>query len=191
MKEFMKKVKWDSVIIAILTIVTGILCVVMPNQVADVLCIVYGASLIAMGVALFVRYFWFGTLLNGYLLMVATLLFTLGLLCILYPNALQSIMTILFGLFIVADSMSTIVDSIYCSRLHVSGWLIMMILSIITAVLGVVVMFSTFDTVMIFAGCSLIIEGVRRLVLTIIYSKKIKMAKKQLLDSNKEIIIEE
>ena len=45
MKEFMKKVKWDSVIIAILTIVTGILCVVMPNQVADVLCIVYGYSL--------------------------------------------------------------------------------------------------------------------------------------------------
>ena len=41
-------------------------------------------------------------------------------------------------------------------------------------------MFSTFDTVVVFAGCSLIVEGVRRLVVTFVFNKRIKEAKKSL-----------
>ena len=54
-------------------------------------------------------------------------------------------------------------------------------------------MFSTFETVMIFAGCSLIIEGVKRFVLTLSFSHKIRQAKKEInkqLDKENDIIIE-
>ena len=51
-------------------------------------------------------------------------------------------------------------------------------------------MFSTFDTIMIFAGCSLIIDGVCDIIETIVLSHKIKEAKKKLLEGSKIIDIE-
>ena len=43
-------------------------------------------------------------------------------------------------------------------------------------------MFGKFDTVMIFAGCCLIIDGVSDIVSTLVFSHKVKEAKKKLLD---------
>ena len=92
-------------------------------------------------------------------------------------------MTVLFGMFIVLDSVSSLSDSIYLCKAKIRGWTVLFVLSLITIILGVSVMFSSFETVMIFAGCSLIIEGVRKFVTTLIYSRKIKVAKKQLKES--------
>ena len=117
----------------------------------------------------------------------------LGLFCLIYPNAIQGILTVFFGLFIVIDSISTLSESIYCAKTQIKGWPVLFVLSILTTVLGIAVMFSTFETVMIFAGCSLIIEGVKRFVLTLSFSHKIRQAKKEInkqLDKENDIIIE-
>ena len=52
-------------------------------------------------------------------------------------------------------------------------------------------MFSNFETVMIFAGISLILGGVRRMVMTLTFSKKVRDAKKKLLDDQEHIYVEE
>lgn len=191
---FFKKVKWDSIIIATLTIVFGILCVAMPTRAGDVLCIVFGAMLLTMSVALFVRFFTVDRFFGANLLIAAAVMLILGIFCLVYTSTLQSILTVLFGIFIFVDSMTSLTDSILCAKAKIKGWWILFVLSILTACLGVCVVFSTFDTVMIFAGCSLIIEGLRRLVTTLVFSHKIKQAKKQLTqtqnDNPDEIIIE-
>lgn len=191
---FFKKVKWDSIIIATLTIVFGILCVAMPTRAGDVLCIVFGAMLLTMSVALFVRFFTVDRFFGANLLIAAAVMLILGIFCLVYTSTLQSILTVLFGIFIFVDSMTSLTDSILCAKAKIKGWWILFVLSILTACLGVCVIFSTFDTVMIFAGCSLIIEGLRRLVTTLVFSHKIKQAKKQLTqtqnDNPDEIIIE-
>lgn len=186
-KNFFKKVKWDSIIISILTLVIGILCVAMPDRAGDVLCIVFGSFLIGMSIGLFVRYFTVDRLFGEHLIISAIAMFILGIFCLVYPNSLQGILTVLFGLFIVMDSVSSLTDSIYCAKVKIRGWSVLFVLSILTACLGISVMFSNFDTVMIFAGCSLIIEGVKRFVLTLVYSHKIKQAKKQLFGNTVEI----
>lgn len=185
-KTFLKKVKWDSIIISLFTIVIGILCVAMPDAAGDVLCIVFGSFLIAMSMVLFVRYFSFDRLLGAHLLIMAVVMLILGIFCLVYPGALQSILTVLFGLFIVIDSASSLADSIYCAKAKIKGWSILFVLSLLTIVLGISVIFSNFDTVMIFAGCSLIIEGLRRLIMTLVYSHKIKQAKKEVLKTENE-----
>ncbi len=187
-KNFFKKAKWDNIIISILTLAIGILCVVMPNRAGDVLCIVFGVFLIAMGVALFTRYFVVGEIFGQHLIALSIVAIVMGTFCLVYPESLKDILTVLFGLFIVIDSVSSIADSIYCARAKIKGWVVLFVLSIATAVLGVVVMFATFDAVMIFAGISLIVDSIESLVLTIIFSRKIKQAKKQIFDDN-EIII--
>lgn len=191
---FFKKVKWDSIIIATLTIVFGILCVAMPTRAGDVLCIVFGAMLLTMSVALFVRFFTVYRFFGANLLIAAAVMLILGIFCLVYTSTLQSILTVLFGIFIFVDSMTSLTDSILCAKAQIKGWWVLFVLSILTACLGVCVIFSNFDTVMIFAGCSLIIEGLRRLVTTLVFSHKIKQAKKQLTqtqsDNPDEIIIE-
>ena len=62
----------------------------------------------------------------------------------------------------------------------------LLVVGILTAILGVSVMFSTFDSVMIFAGISLIFDGVKRLIVTICYGVKVKQAKKVLQEQMRD-----
>lgn len=186
-KSFAKKIKWDSIIIAILTIAIGILCVVLPSQSANILCVVFGSCLIFMGAVLFIRFFAFPSLLAEHTLILGIIMMSLGIFCLVYPSTLQSILTVLFGVYIVIDSASSLTDSIYCARSHVKGWWLLLILSLLTLALGVVVMFSTFDAVMIFAGVSLIFEGAKKLFITLTFSHKVKQAKKELQDIEYEV----
>ena len=188
-KSFFKKVKWDSIIIAILTIMIGILCVCLPESSANVLCIIFGCALIAMGLAVMVRYFAFERILGGQLLIMSATLIVAGVFCLANPAIVQSILTIVLGLFIVIDSITSFADSVDCARARVSGWWVLMLLSIATACLGVAVMFAKFSTVMIFAGASLIVEGVVHFVSTLVFSRKVKQAKKILTDKHDDIVL--
>lgn len=188
-KKFFKKVKWDSIITSILTILVGILCVAMPEGSAKVICIIFGISLLIIGATLLVRYFVFDPLFGGSLLIVAMSMIISGIFCLVNLAAVQSILTVLIGLFILVNSISSLADSVYCARARISGWWALLTLSILTAALGVAVMFSNFSTVMIFAGVSLIVDGVTYLITTIVFNHKIKQAKKVLLDKANDIVL--
>ena len=188
MKEFFKKLKWDSIIVSLLTIAIGVLCIVMPSEAGDVLLIIFGAMLIAIGATLFIRFFTTERLFASHIMIMAVVSIVLGVMCLVQRSALQSILTILLGLYIVVDSLSSIGDSIYLCKAKVSGWFILFLLSLLSCGLGVVVMFSTFDTVMIFAGVSLLIEGVKRFTLTLTFSNKIRSARKQFEKSMQDVI---
>lgn len=174
-----KKFKWDGIIISVLTIVLGILCVAMPSTSANALCYIFGGALMVMGIVLLVRYFAVDRLFGGYMLVIAITMLISGLFCVIYPDAVQGILTVLFGVFILVDSVSAMSDSIVCAKAKVKDWLVMFMLSLLTAILGIALMFSTFDMVMIFAGISLIVEGIKNLVVIFVFGKKIKDAKKQ------------
>lgn len=188
-KKFFKKVKWDSIITSILTILVGILCVAMPEGSAKVICIVFGISLLIIGATLLVRYFVFDPLFGGSLLIVSMAMIISGIFCLVNLAAVQSILTVLIGLFILVNSISSLADSVYCARARISGWWALLTLSILTAALGVAVMFSNFSTVMIFAGVSLIVDGATYLITTIAFNHKIKQAKKVLLDKANDIVL--
>lgn len=188
MKDFLKKVKWDSIIISILTIAIGVLCIVMPSEAGDVLLIIFGAMLIAIGATLFIRFFTTDRLFASHIMIMAVVSIVLGIMCLVQRSSLQSILTILLGLYIVVDSLTSIGDSIYLCKAKVSGWFILFLLSLLSCGLGVVVMFSNFDTVMIFAGVSLLIEGVKRFALTITFSNKIRSARKQFEKGLQDVI---
>lgn len=118
------------------------------------------------------------------------MLILLGTFCLTNPKNIMKVLTVLFGLYIVIDGTTSIVDSVYCAKAKIKGWGLLLVLAILSIGLGTAVMFSTFDTIMIFAGCSLIIDGVCDIIETIVFSHKIKEAKKKLLEGSKIIDIE-
>lgn len=188
-KSWLKKIKWDSILVSIFTVLIGVLCVAMPTESGNVLCIIFGCSLIVMGVVYLAKYFAFEILIAEHLLILSIIMIISGVFCLIYPGAVKSVLTILFGLYIVIDSLSSLSDSMFCARSHIAGWIFLVIISVLTLGLGIAVMFSSFETVIIFAGISLIIEGIKRFVITLTFSKKIKQAKKQLKEN--DIVINE
>lgn len=189
-KKFFTKLKWENIIAAILAIVVGVLFIILPKDSADVLCLIAGILLIFAGSFTLVAYIFSGFFLGAHLLIVGIMLILLGTFCLTNPENIMKVLTVLFGLYIVIDGATSIVDSVYCAKAKIKGWGLLLVLAILSIGLGTVVMFSTFDTIMIFAGCSLIIDGVCDIIETIVFSHKIKEAKKKLLEGSKIIDIE-
>lgn len=179
MKDFktvFKRLKWETILAAVLTILIGILCVALPDRMGDVLTVVVGWSLIVLGLATGVSIFFRGRLLVGTALVRALIMVMVGMLCLVEGEVFKSIITILFGLYIVFDSMSAAMDAVALIRARVKGAPILFVLSVVTACLGVVVAFSDFESVMIFAGVTLMIEGIERLVFTLLLGGKARRA---------------
>lgn len=189
-QNIFKKLKWDSIIVAALTIILGLLCVILPKGSGTALTYIFGAALVAMGITAVVRYFWGLRLISDMSLVIGTLMITLGVFTLINPSAIQAILVVLLGVFIIIDSMTEISESIYCARANVSGWFWLFLASVLTLGLGIVVAFSNFETVMILAGIALIIEGLKRLIITLVCAGKIREAKKQLMNAANDIIIE-
>ena len=189
-KKFFTKLKWENIIAAILAIVVGVLFIILPKDSADVLCLIVGILLICAGAFTLVANIFSGFFLGAHLLIVGIMLILLGTFCLTNPENIMKVLTVLFGLYIVIDGATSIVDSVYCAKAKIKGWGLLLVLAILSIRLGTAVMFSTFDTIMIFAGCSLIIDGVCDIVETIVFSHKIKEAKKKLLEGSKIIDIE-
>ena len=189
-KKFFTKLKWENIIAAILAIVVGVLFIILPKDSADVLCLIAGILLIFAGSFTLVAYIFSGFFLGAHLLIVGIMLILLGTFCLANPENIMEVLTVLFGLYIVIDGTTSIVDSVYCAKAKIKGWGSLLVLAILSIGLGTAVMFSTFDTIMIFAGCSLIIDGVCDIIETIVFSHKIKEAKKKLLEGSKIIDIE-
>ena len=181
-KKFFQKIKLEVIVTAVLAIILGILFIVMPNESADTLCTVSGILLICAGVVAIVAFIAYGFVFGGYLLSLGIALILSGIFCLTYPVIVTELLTIIFGIYIIVDGTTSLIDSIYCARAHIKGWIFLTLLAILSIVLGTVVMFGTFDTIMIFAGYCLIIDGICDIIEVTVFSHKIKAAKKKILE---------
>ena len=60
----------------------------------------------------------------------------------------------LFGVFLVIDGMMTLQDGVDCARTRLAGWWVPALLGAVTIALGCVVLFGKFDSIMLLAGIS-------------------------------------
>lgn len=191
LKEFFNKVKWEVVLTALFAITIGILFVCLPESSSDVLCTVVGIIFLVLGCAFLLRYIMSGFLFVGGMLLLSVVFIMGGIFCLTQPAIVKSILTVVFGLFLIIDGLSKVQDGVYCARDKVKGWWVLVLDAILMVVLGTIVMFGTFEYVMIFAGISLIVDGVCDIVLTIIFSTRVKKVEKQIKQSYIDITNDE
>lgn len=183
MKKVFQKFKLETIISSILLIILGILFIVFPSDSQDALCTVGGIMLICISSVIIVASIAYGFFLGGHLLISGISFMLLGIFCLTYPEIIKDILPILFGTYIVIDGSVSLIDSIYCARAHISGWVVLLLIAIATIVLGGAVMFlTTLDTIIMVAGVCLIVDGVCDIIKTIVFSHKIREAKKKLLE---------
>lgn len=183
-KNFFKKVKWESLISALFIIAIGVLFIVLPESSAQVLCYVTGGLFVTLGVIFLVRYLSSDFIFSAHALILGLVLLFVGLLTIIRPELVQGIITIIFGIYLIADGAIQIQNAIECFRAKAKGTWAFVLSATLSIALGVLIMLNTFTSVMIFCGISLVVDGVCDFIVTLIFSSKIKKVHKAV----KEII---
>ena len=185
-RGYFKALKWRSLIVAFSAILLGLLFILTPQASADVICYVAGILLLASGIAAVISYLASGRLFGSYALVSGIVLLVCGVFCLLRPEIIQGLLTVLFGVFLVIDGMMTLQDGVDCARARLAGWAVCAcwwvpaLLGAVTIALGCVVLFGKFDSIMLLAGISLIADGVFDLIVTLAFSKRIRTAREKL-----------
>ena len=179
-RGYFKALKWRSLIVAFSAILLGLLFILTPQTSADVICYVAGILLLASGIAAVISYLASGRLFGSYALVSGIVLLVCGVFCLLRPEIIQGLLTVLFGVFLVIDGMMTLQDGVDCARAKLGGWWVLAALAVITIALGCVILFGKFDSIMLLAGISLIVDGVFDLIVTFAFSKRIRTAREKL-----------
>ena len=109
-RGYFKALKWRSLIVAFSAILLGLLFILTPQASADVICYVAGILLLASGIAAVISYLASGRLFGSYALVSGIVLLVCGVFCLLRPEIIQGLLTVLFGVFLVIDGMMTLQD---------------------------------------------------------------------------------
>ena len=135
-RGYFKALKWRSLIVAFSAILLGLLFILTPQASADVICYVAGILLLASGIAAVVSYLASGRLFGSYALVSGIVLLVCGVFCLLRPEIIQGLLTVLFGVFLVIDGMMTLQDGVDCARARLAGWWVPALLGAVTPIFG-------------------------------------------------------
>lgn len=160
---------WPEIATGVAVIVLGLVLVIAPNLARSVLFNVVGIGCILIGAVHVIRY----CRLDARAAVVSNdmatgLLFIAGgILLIVFEKPLESLLSIMVGLVILAGGVIQIQSSLGFRHMKVSRWYVELICAAISVALGILVIanpFTAMNLTMRVIGVSLIVEGVMDVV---------------------------
>ena len=139
--ESLDKIKRNSIMSAILLTALGSVILICPEEYINSLILVFGYSLIVMGIVMILSFFSSNKSLMEYLKFVGALILgIIGICTLLYKNDIMKVLAWLFGFFLMLDGARTLFHSfIYARRSKRKGWWILAILSFLLIATGIVI----------------------------------------------------
>lgn len=171
-RKYVEKIRWNSIIKTILTILAGVVLIVVPETSANLLYRLIGIVLMVIGLVSILRRFLFG-LSHKSTSATGVVLLLLGLFGVVKPAAMTAIQNIVIGIFLAVDGMLSLENAVLCARSQLRGWVYMLIFSVLAVALGVFIMLSPVPFTILLAGIALTADGVLDLILIILFGKKI------------------
>ena len=146
MKSIRKKFIKSSIIISVLLIVLGFLLVFQSEATIITISYVIGAILVALGVLAIIKYFKnTNNILKSELDIVYGIMTSiLGIIIICNPKAIASIIPIIIGIGIIISSSNKLQYSLELKANGSTKWKTPMVLSIISTIFGVILLFNPF-----------------------------------------------
>ncbi len=190
LKDTIVSLKRGRIITALLTVLLGVLFVVMPDASADALAAVSGILLLMAGVVSLVVFLRYGIVAGNRMLIAAIVLSLAGIFCLVHPVAVQTVLSVIFGMLIIIDGSQFLAAGIECARMKIKGWLMMLLLSLLIIVFGGIVLLGSFDAFMVFVGIALMADGICKLIITCAFSRRINEAKKKINEMRNTIYID-
>lgn len=165
--DFFKTLLRSKLVVAIASIVLGILFIVYQSAALGVIVEICGIILIISGVAFIVSYFASGINRTWALLLFAILCILIGIVFVIDPVFIEAIFPIIMGASLVAGGIVNIWQSIMVMRASFSTGILVLALSVIDIVLGVMIASNpgfVVDILVLFMGCSFLAYGIIDLI---------------------------
>ena len=165
MREFFRTMKLSFVVAGVLYILFGLVLLLWPGISAAVFCYAFGGILLTYGVVSVLGFFLRDSQLGSFAfeLFLGIVAAALGLLFLLRPVLVVSILPVVLGLFIVVDGLVNLKRALELRRLYDGRWTIPLALSLISVLLGLVILFRPFlaaEALVMVIGAVLLYEGV-------------------------------
>ena len=159
-----KKLKWNLVLMSILYLGLGIFLLLVPGTAMNIVCYALGGVVLACAAVQLVRYFAVerGVFQSQLTLISGLVCLGLGAFLIIRSDIVVRILPIVFGLFVIFDSLGRIQNALDLRRCEYPSWKGFLLLPVLSVVLGVVMIlnpFGTMETLVMAIGIILIIEG--------------------------------
>ena len=154
-----KKLKWNLVLMSALYLGLGVFLLMKPTTALNIVCYALGAVVLACAAVQLIRYFVFQSQLT---LISGIICLALGAFLILRSDIVVSILPIVFGLFVIFDSISRVQNALDLRRCGYSSWKSFLLLPVLSVVLGVIMILNpvgTLETLVMAIGIILIVEG--------------------------------
>lgn len=160
----MKNLKWNLLLTSLFYLLLGAFLLVRPGTALSVVCYALGGVVLACAIVQLIRYF---TMEHSIWSSQLTLVF--GLVClglggflILRSDIVIRVLPVVFGVFVVFDSLGRLQNALELRRCQYESWKGFMLLAVLSVVLGAVMIFNPFttmQTLVMAIGAILIIEG--------------------------------
>ena len=159
-----KKLKWNLILMSLLYVGLGIFLVMKPGTALNIVCYALGGVVLACAAVQLIRYFVVerGVFQSQLTLISGLICLALGVFLLLRSDIVVSILPIVFGLFVIFDSLGRIQNALELRRCEYSSWKVFLLLAVLSVVLGIVMVvdpFGTMETLVMAIGIILIIEG--------------------------------
>lgn len=160
----MKNLKWNLILMSLLYIGLGIFLLLGPGMALNIVCYALGGVVLACAAVQLVRYF---TAERGLFQSQLTLIFGLvclglGIFLLVRSDIVVRILPVVFGLFVLFDSLGRIQNALELRRCGYSNWKVFLALALLSVVLGVVMIlnpFATMELLVMAIGVILVVEG--------------------------------
>ena len=159
-----KKLKWNLIVMSVLYLALGIFLLMVPGTALNVVCYALGGVVLLGAVIQLVRYFLVerGIFQSQLTLISGLVCLALGGFLILRSDIVVRILPIVFGLFVIFDSLGRIQNALELRRCEYPSWKSFLLLAVLSIVLGVIMIvdpFGTMETLVMAIGVILIVEG--------------------------------
>ena len=146
MREFFHNMKLSFLLAAVLYIILGLILLIWPGVSATVFCYAFGGILLIYGVVTIVSFFLRDSRQGSFVfeLFLGIVAAALGLLFLLRPVIVASVLPVILGLFIVVDGLVNLKRALELRRMLYLRWIVPLVLSAVSAVLGLVIVFQPF-----------------------------------------------
>ena len=164
-----KKLKWNLILMSILYLALGIFLLMVPGMALNIVCYALGGVVLACAAVQLIRYFAVerGVFQSQLTLISGLVCLGLGAFLIIRSDIVVRILPIVFGLFVIFDSLGRIQNALELRRCEYSSWKGFLLLAVLSIVLGIIMIldpFGTMETLVMAIGVILIIEGALNLL---------------------------
>lgn len=170
-----KRMIWYSIGTALITIITGIVLLLVPELSGKVLGIIVGIIFLIEGINSIYKYFHReGAKLYNLNLVFGVIYAVLGVVIILVPSSVVEFITICLGIYMIVNGASKVNYALWLKRGNEDSWLITLATGILVAIVGVLVIFNPFASLTLtkLAGAFLIITGILDFMDTILFKNR-------------------